>query len=263
MSRSDQLTNAALVEQDRGTFLERSMRWWDVGYLLIFVVVAVVTVAVDLPVSDKVAALGGLAVIVTAYAVFGRRQLLSETDCRIRNAVAYLLVLYTMALLISYFSDIGNLLFFVAFSSTWMVLTVRWAIGGSVVLTLGIVFLNVAAAGWSPGAWAAGLAIGGGTAAAGVLLGLWITGVVEESERRNALIAELERTRTELGEHSTGPGRSPNGSGWRRRSTTPSPKGCSASWCTPARSSPTIPSRRAGSGESNRSRRTTSPRRAD
>jgi signal transduction histidine kinase len=34
----------------------------------------------------------------------------------------------------------------------------------------------------------------------GVLLSLWITGIIEESERRKALIAELERARAELAE---------------------------------------------------------------
>jgi signal transduction histidine kinase len=71
---------------------------------------------------------------------------------------------------------------------------------------VGLVLVQAAAAGWSREAFADAGFGGHVSLVISVLLGLWVTGLMRESDRRAALIGELERTRAELAvaEHDRG-----------------------------------------------------------
>nr|BFE87174.1 hypothetical protein GCM10020093_097750 [Planobispora longispora] len=63
------------------------------------------------------------------------------------------------------------------------------------------------------------------------VFGVWMERIMEQSEERAALIAELEAQRAEVARLSAERGRSPSGSAWPGRSTTPWRRGSPASSC--------------------------------
>jgi signal transduction histidine kinase len=74
------------------------------------------------------------------------------------------------------------------------------------VAVVGLVLVQAAAAGWSEAAFREAGFGGLVSLVISVLLGLWVTGLMRESDRRAGLIGELERTRAELAvaEHDRG-----------------------------------------------------------
>ncbi|HJY24949.1 MAG TPA: sensor histidine kinase [Actinomycetes bacterium] len=167
------------------------------------------TVAVSFVIDDGVSTRQrwiGLALVATltvAYTVLARPVLGQE---RIGPAMAYIVVAWACFFCLMALHDSAFILLFALFPQVWALLPTRAAIVTTIVGITGLVVAQAAAAGWSTEAFVdAGV---GGLVSLGIsiLLGLWITGVIRESDQRAALIAELERTRAELAaaEHDRG-----------------------------------------------------------
>ncbi|MGH3715787.1 MAG: sensor histidine kinase [Micromonosporaceae bacterium] len=92
----------------------------------------------------------------------------------------------------------NHFLLFIAFPHIWMMLRLRSAIWFSVGLTAVLVTVPFLQQGWTAQAIGSSVITGGLSVGMGVLFGLWVSGIIAESERRRELIAELERARAEL-----------------------------------------------------------------
>jgi signal transduction histidine kinase len=167
------------------------------------------TVAVSLLIDDSQSTrqtwtgLIVLAALAAAYTVLGRPVL---GDDRVGPAVAYIVVAWLGFFWLITLSDSAFILLFALFPQVWALLPVREAVITTAVGITGLVVVQAADAGWSRDAFV-GAGIGGLVSlGVSILLGLWISGVIRESEQRAALIAELERTRAELAtaEHDRG-----------------------------------------------------------
>ncbi|HEY6738905.1 MAG TPA: histidine kinase, partial [Actinopolymorphaceae bacterium] len=183
-----------------GSFVARSATWWHTVTCVLLVLAAIVIVADPTDRTITALALGLLGLIAGAYFLVGRSLMMRAESHGRLTAFAYLTVVCGATLALSSLLPVGYILLFLAFSHVWTILRLRESVVVSCALTFGIVLLQIARSGWTSEAWLSGLSVGAGTAALGVLMGWWITGIVEESEQRRALIAELERTRAELGD---------------------------------------------------------------
>lgn len=143
--------------------------------------------------------------MVAVYLLIGRRLLGTEErgwQAMVQLLVSWagLYVLLSMGIYDAYF------LLFGLIPHVWIFLPARWAVGASAAFLLGVAAVEVGRDGWT---WEnvrdvapqAGLQIG-----LSLLMGLFISNVFAQAEKRAALIDELERTRTELAqtEHSRG-----------------------------------------------------------
>jgi signal transduction histidine kinase len=181
-------------------FWERTTVGWHVAH---YAVVAVVTVAVlgddALGSSERRVALGLLAVVAAAYAVAGRPALGTG---RPALALAYLVPAWAAFLGLASLLGGGFLLLFVLFPQSWAMLSKRAAVAANAVGMMSLVVVLLVQGDDLGDA----LVTGAVNLAISLLLGLWITGILEESHRRAELIAELERARDDLAaaEHARG-----------------------------------------------------------
>ncbi len=183
---------------------ERTKVGWHVATYGLLGIVAV-SLLIDDSLSDR-ERLGGLAlvgILTASYTAFGRPALGED---RFGLATIHLVISWAGFFWLVTLSDVAFILLFSLFPQLWALLPTRWAVAATVAGVAGLILIQAAAAGWSTEAFVeAGV---GGLVSLGIsiLLGLWITGLMRESERRAALIAELERTRAELAaaEHDRG-----------------------------------------------------------
>ena len=186
-------------------FWERSRVGWHAVYLGLLAVVAVIA-AVDSELSPagRLRSLVLLAAMAAWYLLLGRRVLGGE---RHRLALGYLAVAWALWLALVATEPTGYLLLVVLFPQVWAMTATR---AGAITVTafgvLGLVLLQSAEGGWTSAAVAEAATFGVLNIAISSLLGLWITGIIRESERRADLITELERTRADLAavEHDRG-----------------------------------------------------------
>lgn len=149
--------------------------------------------------ARRVAGLALLAVLCAWYAGVGAGALRHEPS---RRGVAYLIAAVPLTIGLFAASPVGALMLFMLYPHLWALLPARWAVAGTVtaVVTTSVVIL-----GWV-GLDLAGLGPVLVTAAAALLfaivLGMWITRVVEQSRQRARLVNELVATRAELAEAS-------------------------------------------------------------
>lgn len=113
------------------------------------------------------------------------------------GAVRYLALALPLVAVLFAFAPAGALLLFALYPQVWMLLPVRRAVLATVLLDAAVTAVALVRAdgrqdqvGW--------LVVGGISLLVALLLGTWITRVVEQSRRRAVLIAELDRTRQEL-----------------------------------------------------------------
>lgn len=199
----DDMSDSGCSDGSRSMW-ERTKVGWHVAMYGILA-----TVALSFLIDDALTArqlwtgLGILAALAVAYTVFARPVLGEE---RVGPAIAYLVVAWAGFYWLITLHDSAFILLFVLFPQVWALLPTREAVITTIVGITGLVVVQAANAGWSLDAFVeAGV---GGLVSLGVsiLLGLWITGVIRESDKRAVLIAELERTRAELAaaEHERG-----------------------------------------------------------
>ena len=206
---------------------ERTKVGWHVAMYGLLAIVAVSFVIDDgVSTRQRWIGLALVAALTVAYTVLARPVLGQE---RIGPAMAYIVVAWACFFCLMALHDSAFILLFALFPQVWALLPTRAAIVTTIVGITGLVVAQAAAAGWSTEAFVdAGV---GGLVSLGIsiLLGLWITGVIRESDQRATLIAELERTRAELAAAEHDRGCSASGSDWRTRSTTRWRRGSPAS----------------------------------
>lgn len=180
--------------------MERSARWWHLAYVVVMLGIGASWVfSPDIPSNQRPIGIGLLVLMILAYVVIGRRVLLDPGNSK-RAAIGYVAVICVCTLVLTQMQSFSTFLLFVAFSHIWATLPLRWGIGFSVGLSVALAVMPIVLGDRTGEAAVTGLIVFGITAVLGVLLGIWITGVVRESEKRRALIDELEQTRAELAE---------------------------------------------------------------
>lgn len=171
-----------------------SMIWWHIGFYSVLASLAYLAV-LDQPLKPGtplvVAALALLAVV---YPFLTRTR-----DLRTNRPVFYVAVLVTVVVFLSFVHDGSGALLFVAFPQVWMfTASQRQGVAATAVLCLGVAAGQVSRYGLG------GTEVFGITAqlvtsfAVSCMIGVWISKVIEQSEQRAELLAELEAARTDL-----------------------------------------------------------------
>ena len=189
---------------DRDSMWERTKVGWHVVTYGLLAVIAISLLAdTDLSGRQRLTGLAIVAVLVASYTFLGRPALGEE---RIAPAAAHLAITWAGFFWLTSMSDVGYLLLLSLFPQVWALLSTRLAVAVTVVAVVGLVLIQAAAAGWTADALLEAGIGGLVSLVISVLLGLWITALMRESDRRAGLIAELERTRAELAaaEHDRG-----------------------------------------------------------
>jgi signal transduction histidine kinase len=191
---------------DLDAFWQRTTVAWHSIYLgLLGLLTLIIGSSADLSSRDRFVGLLTVATLVVVYLLIGRRLLGTEEHGW--QAVLQLLIswgglylLIGMGMYDSYF------LLFGLIPHIWIFLPTRWAVGATFVLLTGLAVVEVGHDGWNADkirdvAPQAGLQIG-----LSLLMGLFISSVFVQAEKRATLIDELERTRSELAqlEHARG-----------------------------------------------------------
>jgi signal transduction histidine kinase len=184
---------------DREDFWRRALAGWDAVFYALLAICGLSMVAVDdtfPPGGPTLAALGGLAVLLVAYVLVGRRGAL-RGDVRLTRS--YIAVLIVVVALASGISSIGSILLFIGFSQVWFFAAdLREGLVASIVLAAA----STAAMAVSEQAQGRELLVLAGQMAIGLIfslaLGFWITRVAEQSEERAALIEDLETAQAQL-----------------------------------------------------------------
>jgi signal transduction histidine kinase len=166
--------------------------WW--AWHAAAAVVAGAT-AVLLVLDEHWLGLGLLVALSGWYAATGARAM-SRPE-RGRLGTAYVLLTVPLVLAICALTPTGSFLLFVLFPHIWRLLPLPGAVAATVVgvTGCGAVLMGPQLAGPDPLMAAGWLGV---MVLASVLLGLWITRIIRQSTGRAELVAELERTRTEL-----------------------------------------------------------------
>jgi signal transduction histidine kinase len=139
--------------------------------------------------------LGVLLALAGWYAATGGRAM-SRPE-RGPLGIAYVVLAVPLVLVVCALTPSGSFLLFVFFPQIWRLLPQRGAVAATVVGVLGCGVLLMGPQlsgpdGLLAGAWLGVLVL------VSVLLGLWITRIIRQSAERAELLAELERTRSEL-----------------------------------------------------------------
>ncbi|MBC3762316.1 sensor histidine kinase [Quadrisphaera oryzae] len=192
-------------------FFERSRIGWHAAWYGVLGVTALTVAALgSAPPPDRLTAVAALAAAALAYAVLGRKLLGDDDDrprARVRFAMYAAAVTGCLVVLsVALSPGIALPPLFVFFPQVWAMAPRWWAIGAVVVTPAALGLVDVAQRGWDQAAVPDAVATAFLQSAAAVVLGLWITGLVRESEERASLLAELTATRAELAaaEHARG-----------------------------------------------------------
>ena len=200
------LSDARSSLADLDAFWQRTTVAWHSVYLgLLGLLALIIGSSADLSSRDRFTGLVTLGAMVAVYLLIGRRLLGTEErgwQAMVQLLVSWagLYILLGMGIFDAYF------LLFGLIPHVWIFLPARWAVGASAAFLLGIAAVEVDREGWT---WEnvrdvapqAGLQIG-----LSLLMGLFISNVFVQAEKRATLIDELEQTRAELAqlEHSRG-----------------------------------------------------------
>ena len=198
-----------------GGYWERSRVGWHAAWYGVLGVTAVAALAlVRAPLADRLVGVGALAAAAALYALLGAR-LLAETGevpgqrgSLVRYA-AYTAGVGACLAVLSLALSPGVALapLFVLFPQAWAMVDRRGpAVAVVVAVPAALAVVQVARSGWAPGAVTEAVVTAFLQSAAAIVLGLWITGLVRESEERAVLVAELTAARAELAtaEHARG-----------------------------------------------------------
>lgn len=188
---------------DGRSFWQRSLAGWHAAYYGLLAVLAVLWVFADTTTSRRATALGLLALLAVLYHAIGRRFLGADN---VFGGLAYLVPTWVILGALLWMDGGSYVLLFVLFPQIWALLPARWAVGFLVVGVPVLAVVQVAASDWTAAAVRQALFAGVIQISLSLLLGLWISGTIKESEQRAELIKELTRARSELAaaEHDRG-----------------------------------------------------------
>ena len=177
----------------------RTIVGWHVAF---WAMLAIVTVAVvadpELSGPRRLVAVGLLAVLAVAYAVLGTPASRSRDAARGRG---YLLVLILVVPTVAAIAPHTSFMLFLAVPQVWFLCDrVRDGVIGTVTLTVGVGVGYVIAVGSSSDHLLEIALTMGVSLFFSLLLGVWISRVIDQSRGRAELIQELEATRAELAE---------------------------------------------------------------
>jgi signal transduction histidine kinase len=180
-------------ETGEHTFWERTRTGWHVAfYAALAAVVVFIQADPDLPTPERFAVVALTAFMAVSYTFLGRRILGAEQVTV--PVVCYLLSVWLPFLVLIGIDPAAFVLLFVLMPQTFANLPTRAAVVW-IVLATSAMFVTGLLSGRPAGQLAIESALNLGFT---LLLGLWITGVINESENRAALIEELQTTRTQL-----------------------------------------------------------------
>ncbi|TXR52735.1 sensor histidine kinase [Quadrisphaera setariae] len=193
-------------------FWERSRVGWHAAWYGVLAVTAVAVLTLSgAPLADRLTGVAALAGAAGLYAAVGTR-LLAQSVTGPRAVATY--AVYTggvgaclVVLSLALSPGVALAPLFVLFPQAWAMVERRGPAVAVVVLTPAALAVVQAAQGsWRPGALTDAVVTAFLQSAAAIVLGLWITGLVRESEQRADLLAELTATRAELAtaEHARG-----------------------------------------------------------
>lgn len=177
------------------SFWERTVVGWHAAFFIVLALVAVVG-AIDTGLTGRgLVLLGLLATLAGWYGAFGRHLL--GTGDNLRGAIYAIVTIMLFAGVVQ-LTDAAYLLLFVLYAQLNAVTELRVAIPIVVVFSLVVALSSIAADGWTTeSVLTAGLSAAF-TVVFAIVFGLWIHGIIKESEQRAELVAELQATRAEL-----------------------------------------------------------------
>ncbi|SDU57115.1 sensor histidine kinase [Jiangella alkaliphila] len=187
-------------------FWQRTTVAWHAVYLgLLGLLAVIIGSSGDLSSRHRLAGLLVVAAMVVVYLLIGRR-LLGAEEHGWQGVVQLVVSWGGMYALLGLGVYDAYFLLFGLIPHIWVLLPTRWAVGASLVFLSGLAVVEVGRDGWTSEAVRdvvpqVALQIG-----LALLMGLFITHVFIQAEKRATLIDELERTRSELAqlEHSRG-----------------------------------------------------------
>ncbi|QDG67894.1 sensor histidine kinase [Pseudarthrobacter sp. NIBRBAC000502772] len=171
-----------------------SMVWWHAGFYAALACVSYFALFGDERHSGTPLVIGPLVLLGAAYPFLTRTR-----DLRTLRPTIYVALLVAVVVFLSFVYDGAGVLLFVAFPQVWMFTSSqRQGVAATAVLCVGVAVGQISRWGL------AGTEVYGITAqlvtsfVASCMIGLWISKVIEQSEQRAELLAELEATRHEL-----------------------------------------------------------------
>lgn len=181
--------------QPRPPYFERSLPGWHAAcYGLLAVLVVTLLIAEDDP-TRRAAGFVLTAAFAAAYTLLGRHLLGKGDD--VRGSV-YLAIATVIATALLHLTPAGSLLIFVLFPQIWAIVTTRPAVIVTVLFVVGMTVSLSARGGWTQEATRDAAVTGGVNLVMALVLGLWISGLIRESDQRAHLIEQLQAARAEL-----------------------------------------------------------------
>lgn len=184
------------------TELPMSARGWrasvaglHVIFLAVIALAAGAIVGQGLDGNDRWA-LAALALLAVAYVLFGAKAIATRSRTR---STAYLTVLVIAVGVVAASTPSALFVLFLAYVQVWFMVErtiegIVWTALIAITSAVGLTIANTAAGESTAGAWASS----GISFLFSVLMGLWVFRVLEQSQQRAELIAELEATRSAL-----------------------------------------------------------------
>ncbi|MGU3435973.1 sensor histidine kinase [Actinomycetes bacterium M1A6_2h] len=189
------------IEEVRGTAPRTSslvvsgpdFRFWDLFHACVLIVAVVAALGTSAG-SSRVGAVGVLLVLGAAYALWGRRLVLSR-DERTGPGLLYLALTVALLVVAAVFADAST--WFVASLSVQAYMIVRWPIAVVSVAVVNLVGPAVEYRG-SGRIEVSGLWIAAAITAGSAVMSAWVDRIARESNERAILIAELDASRAEV-----------------------------------------------------------------
>ncbi|MGE3811091.1 MAG: sensor histidine kinase [Candidatus Nanopelagicales bacterium] len=189
MESSPGVDHAIVV--DAGDFTQRSLLIWHTLFGVMVAAAAILTTA------DGYGAwtLPLLLVLVVAYVVIGLPAGRREDR---RLSWLYLLIAYSIVVLLTWRDPSSLVLLFAIYPQGFLLLERRDAIVATVLVSLAFTLTLAARDGFTRESLEGNALVAVGNIVFALVIGLFIDGLVRESQRRKALVLELQATRSEL-----------------------------------------------------------------
>jgi signal transduction histidine kinase len=180
-----------VIVVDGGDFTQRSLIIWHTLFGVMVVAAAILTTA------DGQAAwsLPLLLVLVVAYVVIGLPAGRREDR---RLSWVYLLIAYGIVVLLTWRDPSSLVLLFAIYPQGFLLLERRDAIVATILISLAFTLTLAARDGFTRESLQGNALVAVGNIIFALVIGLFIDGLVRESQRRKALLEELQATRSEL-----------------------------------------------------------------
>ncbi|CAM3252059.1 Sensor histidine kinase LiaS [Arthrobacter ulcerisalmonis] len=171
-----------------------SMVWWHLGFYAALVSVAYLTLFGQPVTAETAIVLVSMGVLAAVYPFLTR-----VSDLRTGRSSLYVVVLVLVVVFLAFVNNSSGALLFIAFPQVWMfTASQKQGIVATAVLCAGVAAGQVSRWGFAtPDVY--GITAQLVTSfVASCMIGLWISRVIEQSEQRAQLLAELEATRADL-----------------------------------------------------------------